>query len=80
MDAAIRGGFKVIEFTMTIPGALELIKEYARKDGLVVGAGTVLTIEQARSALEFSVITNALRFITLKYNCYKLFFNSSNIK
>ncbi|HJM65120.1 MAG: bifunctional 4-hydroxy-2-oxoglutarate aldolase/2-dehydro-3-deoxy-phosphogluconate aldolase [Roseibacillus sp.] len=52
MDAAVRAGFRIIEFTMTVPGVLDLIRDYSRKEGLLVGAGTVLTIEQARSAVE----------------------------
>jgi Entner-Doudoroff aldolase len=51
MQAAIRGGFRIVEFTLTIPGALELISEFAVQDGLVVGAGTVLDVEQAEAAV-----------------------------
>jgi Entner-Doudoroff aldolase len=51
MDAAVRAGFRVVEFTLTTPGALDLIAEYARNDNLVVGAGTVLTVEEARQAV-----------------------------
>lgn len=52
MHAAVRGGFRVVEFTLTTPGALERIGEFARLDGVVVGAGTVLTVEEARAAVE----------------------------
>jgi Entner-Doudoroff aldolase len=52
MEAALQAGFKVIEFTLTTPGALDLIGEYSRRDGIVVGAGTVLTTDDARSAVE----------------------------
>ena len=52
MEAAIRGGFKIIEFTFSIPGALDLIKEFSAIPGIVVGAGTVLTVEEARNAVE----------------------------
>ncbi|MCC6215560.1 MAG: 2-dehydro-3-deoxyphosphogluconate aldolase [Polyangiaceae bacterium] len=51
MDAAVRGGFRVVEVTLTTPGALELIRELASRPGLVVGAGTVLEIAQARAAV-----------------------------
>ncbi len=51
MDAAVRGGFRVVEFTLTIPGALELIAEFARRPGVLVGAGTVLTTAQASASL-----------------------------
>ena len=52
MDAALRGGFKVIEFTLTTPGALELIGEFSKRQGTVVGAGTVLTADDAKAAVD----------------------------
>lgn len=52
MEAALRGGFRVIEFTMTTPGALGLIGELSKRDRIVVGAGTVLDVEQAKAAVE----------------------------
>lgn len=52
MDAAVRAGFRVCEFTLTTPGAFELIAEFAKKEGIVVGAGTVLTVEDARRAVD----------------------------
>lgn len=51
MNAAVRGGFRVIEFTLSIPGAVELIAEFAGRSDLVVGAGTVLTLEDARTTV-----------------------------
>jgi 2-dehydro-3-deoxyphosphogluconate aldolase/(4S)-4-hydroxy-2-oxoglutarate aldolase len=52
MAAAVRGGFTLIEFTLTIPGALDLIEEFAARPGLVVGGGTVLTEEEAEACVE----------------------------
>ncbi len=52
MEAAVRGGFRIVEFTLTIPGALDLVEEFARRPDLIVGAGTVLTPDEARSAVE----------------------------
>ena len=52
MEAAIRGGFKIIEFTLTIPGVYELVQDFSRRDGLVVGTGTVMDAEQARKSVE----------------------------
>lgn len=52
MDAAIRAGFRVVEFTLTVPGALELIGEFSRRPGVAVGAGTVLTAAEARDAVK----------------------------
>jgi 2-keto-3-deoxy-6-phosphogluconate aldolase len=51
-DAAVRGGFKVIEFTLSVPGVFELIEEFSQRDGLLVGAGTVLRPEDARRAVD----------------------------
>lgn len=45
MEAAVNAGFRMIEFTVSTPGALELIAEFARRPGVIVGAGTVLDIE-----------------------------------
>jgi Entner-Doudoroff aldolase len=52
MEAAVRGGFRIVEFTLTIPGALDLVEEFARRGDLIVGAGTVLTADEARSAVK----------------------------
>lgn len=51
MEAAVRGGFRIVEFTLTTPGALEAIAEFSRREGILAGAGTVLSGEQARSAV-----------------------------
>ena len=52
MEAAVRGGFRIIEFTLTVPGALELIADFSKRQGLIVGAGTVLTVEDARKSVD----------------------------
>ena len=46
MEAAVEGG-RDLEFTLTTPNALGLIEEFARRSGLIVGAGTVLLPEEA---------------------------------
>ena len=52
MDAAVKGGFRMVEFTLTTPGAVELIAEFRKSDDdLLVGAGTVMTVDQAREAV-----------------------------
>src|SRR2546425_2278032 len=51
MRAAVRGGFRIVEFTLTIPRALDLVEEFSRQQDLIVGAGTVLTADEARSAV-----------------------------
>ena len=52
MDAAVRAGFRIVEFTLTNPNVYERIAAFAARDGLVVGAGTVLTVEDARAAVD----------------------------
>lgn len=52
MEAALAGGFEVIEFTLTTPRAFDLIGEFSSRPGIVVGAGTVLTSDDARLAVE----------------------------
>lgn len=52
MDAAIRGGFSIVEFTLTVPGVFELVQEFSSREDLIVGAGTVLTRGDAEAAVE----------------------------
>ena len=52
MRAAVEGGFRVVEFTLTTPGALSLIERFAADKSLLVGAGTVMTTQQAREAVD----------------------------
>jgi len=49
--ALAAGGINAIEITFSTPGAPEAIRELAGRPGLVVGAGTVATMEQAKDAL-----------------------------
>lgn len=51
IEAAIAGGFRVVEFTLTTPGAIESIRRFAARGSLLVGAGTVLAPESARAAV-----------------------------
>src|SRR5580700_11024695 len=42
-EAVTRGGIPIVEITMTVPGAVELMSHLIRSDPkLIVGAGTVL--------------------------------------
>lgn len=62
--AIAKGGVKPIEVTMTVPGAIDAIKEFksATKGEVLVGAGTVLDPETARAVIlagaEFVVSPN----------------------
>ena len=52
MAAAVEGGFRVIEFTLNTPGALELITQFRSMDeSLLIGAGTVMTPQAAKEAV-----------------------------
>lgn len=53
-EACREGGITSIEITMTVPGAIDVIKQVAStysKDEILVGAGTVLDAETARAAM-----------------------------
>jgi 2-dehydro-3-deoxyphosphogluconate aldolase/(4S)-4-hydroxy-2-oxoglutarate aldolase len=52
-DAIGAGGVRVIEVTMSVPGAIELIRQLAGSlpSGVVLGAGTVLDGETARRVI-----------------------------
>lgn len=52
MQAVASGGFRILEFTLTTPAALELVGQFRRTPGVVIGAGTVLTIEEVRASKE----------------------------
>lgn len=51
MEAAVRGGFRILEFTLGCPGAYELIRDFSGREGLTVGVGTVLEPGQAERAV-----------------------------
>lgn len=52
-EALGKGGVNVLEITMTVPGALDIIHTLAEKkpEGVLVGAGTVLDAETAAAAI-----------------------------
>ncbi len=59
-EAVSRGGLPIVELTMTVPNATELIARLVKKHPhMIVGAGTVLDLETARACLAAGA-----RFIT----------------
>lgn len=52
-DAIKEGGISLIEITMSVQGAIDVIKELTKKyrDEIIMGAGTILDPETARAAL-----------------------------
>ena len=53
-EAVREGGIPIVEITMTVPGAVELIRELAKSSGanVLIGAGTVVNAEAARRCLD----------------------------
>ena len=49
--AAVNGGIKIFEISMQTPQAARLIEQYAKKDGLLFGAGSVSDGEMAQRAI-----------------------------
>jgi len=55
-EAVTRGGISIVEITMTIPGAVELMAHLVRSNPkLIVGAGTVLDTDTARLCVDAGV-------------------------
>jgi 2-dehydro-3-deoxyphosphogluconate aldolase/(4S)-4-hydroxy-2-oxoglutarate aldolase len=54
IDALVAGGVRALEVTMTVPGAIELIRETAPKlpDGFLMGAGTVTDAATTRAVID----------------------------
>jgi Entner-Doudoroff aldolase len=52
MDAAVQGGFKLVEFTLTTPGCLDAVSRFASRTDVLTGCGTVLNIDDAKRALD----------------------------
>ena len=54
VDALIAGGVTVVEVTMTVPGAVDLLKELKKEygDKLLLGSGTVTTADQAQATID----------------------------
>ena len=58
IEAIRAGGVNVVEITMTVPGAIDVIAEVSKRygDEVVVGAGTVLDPETARRCIDAGAI------------------------
>ena len=52
-DAIAKGGIPIVEITMTVPKAIDVISDMVRNaPNVIVGAGTVLDLETARRCLD----------------------------
>jgi 2-dehydro-3-deoxyphosphogluconate aldolase/(4S)-4-hydroxy-2-oxoglutarate aldolase len=56
-EAVCEGGIPIVEVTMTVPGAVEVIRELTHQNtGIVVGAGTLFHVENARRCLDAGAV------------------------
>jgi 2-dehydro-3-deoxyphosphogluconate aldolase/(4S)-4-hydroxy-2-oxoglutarate aldolase len=51
-EALVEGGIKALEVTLRTSAALQVIREMAKVDGAIVGAGTVLNADQLNASLD----------------------------
>jgi 2-dehydro-3-deoxyphosphogluconate aldolase/(4S)-4-hydroxy-2-oxoglutarate aldolase len=71
-EAVCEGGISIVEVTMTVPGAIEVIGELAKNNAsnLLVGAGTVLdvaTAERCRDAGAQFLVSPGLNLETVEF-------------
>lgn len=54
VEAMLAGGVNVVEVTMTVPGAVDLLKELKKEYGskLLLGSGTVTTADQCQATID----------------------------
>lgn len=70
-EAVACGGIPIVEITMTVPGAVEVIAELARElPDVLVGAGTVLDVRMAKRCLDAGakfLVSPGLDLATVKF-------------
>jgi 2-dehydro-3-deoxyphosphogluconate aldolase/(4S)-4-hydroxy-2-oxoglutarate aldolase len=52
MDAAVKGGFRLAEFTLTTPGCLDAVSRFASRTDVLTGCGTILNVDDAKQAMD----------------------------
>ena len=67
VDAMIAGGVTIVEVTMTVPGAVDLLKQLKKDFGeeLLLGSGTVTTADQCQETIDAGaefVVSPSLHF------------------
>ena len=79
VEAVKLGGIKMLEVTMTVPGALDIIKElteHYKNEDVIIGAGTVLDPETARACILVGakyIVSPSLNLETIKLcNRYRI--------
>ena len=73
-EAVCAGGISVVEVTMTVPGAVEVIAQLVKSLGssVTVGAGTVLNADSARRCLDAGaqfLVSPGFDLETVKFAC-----------
>jgi 2-dehydro-3-deoxyphosphogluconate aldolase / (4S)-4-hydroxy-2-oxoglutarate aldolase len=71
-EAVAEGGIPIVEITMTVPGAVDVIRELAKSNssGILIGAGTVLDAEVARRCRDAGaqfLVSPALNVETIEF-------------
>jgi len=51
-EAVAAGGIPIVEVTMTVPGAIDVIRQLAQNPEIIRGAGSVQDVDSARRCLE----------------------------
>ncbi|MFT4111358.1 bifunctional 4-hydroxy-2-oxoglutarate aldolase/2-dehydro-3-deoxy-phosphogluconate aldolase [Silvibacterium sp.] len=73
-EAIVAGGIDILEVTMTVPGAIEIIAQLRKeRPELLVGAGTVLNPETAQACIDEGaqfIVSPALNIATIE-TCLK---------
>ena len=69
--AVCAGGISIVEITMTVPGAIDVIKALADESGntILIGAGTVLDAQTAQKCVQAGaqfIVSPALDFKTIE--------------
>jgi 2-dehydro-3-deoxyphosphogluconate aldolase / (4S)-4-hydroxy-2-oxoglutarate aldolase len=72
VEAIKAGGLPILEITMTVPGAVDIIEKVAARygDEVLVGAGTVLNAETAKNCLQAGakfIVSPALNLETIAF-------------
>jgi 2-dehydro-3-deoxyphosphogluconate aldolase / (4S)-4-hydroxy-2-oxoglutarate aldolase len=69
-EAVYEGGIPIVEITMTVPGAVDVIRELAKSmSRVLIGAGTVLNAEMARRCFDAGaefLVSPGFNFETVK--------------
>ena len=55
VEAVLKGGISILEITLTTPGAFEILQELRKNENIILGAGTVLNMEDAQKVADIGV-------------------------